>query len=254
MSKNLEAGQLRKIAGLMEPKQFKQGECIIRYGDDGMTYFVLSKGNVKVTVYESGTDPNDPEINTKVVITKILESGEGFGELALLYNDKRSATITAESDCSVFTLDGKIFKAMIIRNSMTKRNIQYGFLDGIKLFSTLDKFQKLKLVDGLQAITAQKDEIIIKEGDAGKEFFIIEEGELECLKLHQVGDRYGFIRVRTLNKGEHFGELALINNNVRSMSIKCITPCKLLSLDRESFTRILGSIEQNLAKDYNNEF
>lgn len=38
------------------------------------------------------------------------------------------------------------------------------------------------------------------------------------------------------------------------MSIRCVTPCKLLSLDRESFTRILGSIKQNLAKDYNNEF
>jgi CRP-like cAMP-binding protein len=39
-------------------------------------------------------------------------------------------------------------------------------------------------VDGLQTIDIQENEIIIKEGDVGKEFYIIEEGELECLKLH----------------------------------------------------------------------
>ena len=60
--------------------------------------------------------------------------------------------------------------------------------------------------------------------------------------------------MRVLREGEHFGELALINNEKRSLSIRTQTPCKLLKLDREAFTRILGSIEQQLAKDYNNEF
>lgn len=41
---------------------------------------------------------------------------------------------------------------------------------------------------------------------------------------------------------------------MRSLSVRSKTKCKLLTLDRETFTRILGSIEQNLAKDYNNEF
>merc|ERR1711939_980747 len=64
----------------------------------------------------------------------------------------------------------------------------------------------------------------------------------------------GFVFVRTLTSGQHFGELALINNMARSLSIRAKTPCKLLKLDRESFTRILGSIEGHLAKDYGNEF
>lgn len=42
------------------------------------------------------------------------------------------------------------------------------------------------------------NEIVIKEGDIGKEFYIIEQGELECLKLHKVGEKYGFLKVRTL--------------------------------------------------------
>jgi len=69
-----------------------------------------------------------------------MDKGCGFGELALLYNDKRSATITAIEDCSTYTLDGELFKKIIIKSSINKRNVQFGFLESIKLFSSLDKF------------------------------------------------------------------------------------------------------------------
>ena len=128
-------------------------------------------------------------------------------------------------------------------------------MDQIKLFDSLDKFQKLKLVDGLQQITLNKGEFVLKEGEDGEEFYVIENGDVDCLKLHQVGSRKGFVLVRTLKSGEHFGELALINNEKRSLSIRVKSDsCKLLKLDRETFTRILGSIKDHLQKDYGKEF
>lgn len=96
---------------------------------------------------------------------------------------------------------------------------------------------------------------MFQEGDAGEEFFIIEQGVVECLKLHQVQNRKGFLHVRELKAGDHFGELALINNEKRSLSIRVVSnKCKLLKLDRETFIRILGSIQEHLKKDYNKEF
>lgn len=47
-----------------------------------------------------------------------MNHGVGFGELALLYNDKRSATIEAAEDCECYTLDGQIFKAIIVSSSI----------------------------------------------------------------------------------------------------------------------------------------
>lgn len=47
----------------MTKQTFKESELIIKYGDIGFSYFVLAKGNVKVTVYKKGTDPKDPEID-----------------------------------------------------------------------------------------------------------------------------------------------------------------------------------------------
>ena len=128
-------------------------------------------------------------------------------------------------------------------------------MEKIKLFSARDKFQKVKLVDGLQQSTLNKGEFVLKEGEDGEEFYVIESGEVDCLKLHQVGSRKGFVLVRTLESGAHFGELALINNEKRSLSIRVKSEsCKLLKLDRETFTRILGSIKDHLQKDYGKEF
>ena len=74
------------------------------------------------------------------------------------------------------------------------------------------------------------------------------------MKLAELGGKRGFVYVRILNEGDHFGELALITNEKRSLSIRAKQNCKLLMLDRESFIRILGSIEENLMKSYDNEF
>lgn len=111
------------------------------------------------------------------------------------------------------------------------------------------------MIDGLQTVTLEKDQFVIKEGEEGQEFYIIEQGEVDCVKLCTYGDRSGFAHVRVLKKGEHFGELALINNEKRSLSIRVKTDkCRLLRLDRETFSRVLGAIEQFLKKDYDHEF
>ena len=85
--------------------------------------------------------------------------------------------------CETFVLDGTIFKTLIIKSSIEKRAQKASFLDSIKLFEQLDKFQKLKLIDGLQSVNYFNGEAIIKEGEIGEEFYIIEKGQCECVKL-----------------------------------------------------------------------
>ena len=59
----------------------------------------------------------------------------------------------------------------------------------------------------------------------GEEFFIIEKGKAECLKLHLNGNKKYFVHVRTLSDGDHFGEIALIKNEPRSLTIRAIEDC-----------------------------
>lgn len=156
--------------------------------------------------------------------------------------------------CETYALDGTIFKGLVIKSSIHRRAQKAAFLNQIKLFDSLDKFQKLKLIDGLQSINYFKGEAIVREGDEGEEFYIIESGSCDCLKLHENKGRKGFVVVRTLQGGDHFGEIALIRHEPRSLTVRAKEDCKLLKLDKETFTRILGTIEKHLKLDYGKEF
>ena len=137
----------------------------------------------------------------------------------------------------------------MIKSTIKKRSDHSGFLNQIKLFSGLDQGQKLKLVDGLMQVNFNKGDFVFREGDEGLEFFIIEKGEVECLQNVNGPEQFKFIR--NLGSGDHFGELALINKDKRSLSIRITSEsATLLTLDIDGFTRILGSIEKNLKKDY----
>ena len=61
--------------------------------------------------------------------------------------------------------------------------------------------------------------------------------------------------MRKLTSGDHFGELALINpNEPRTLTIRCGSDsAKLLAIDRLTFNRILGQIDQYLNRDYSQE-
>ena len=57
--------------------------------------------------------------------------------------------------------------------------------------------------------------------------------------------------IRKLTSGDHFGELALINEDKRTLSVRVGSKkLKLLALDRDAFNRILGQIDQYLNRDY----
>lgn len=84
-------------------------------------------------------------------------------------------------------------------------------------------------------------------GDEGDCFYIIEQGQCEC--INSDGEQ-----VRVLNSGESFGEIAIIRNVKRTLTVKVLSDsCKLLVMSRDSFTRVLGSIEDKLPMDYDQD-
>ena len=70
-------------------------------------------------------------------------------------------------------------------SNIQSRTQKLKFLDQIPLFDQLERFQKFKIIDGLEPVKFKKGEAIIKEGDNGEEFYIIEKGKCEVLKLHE---------------------------------------------------------------------
>jgi len=93
----------------------------------------------------------------------------------------------------------------------------------------------------------KKGEYIITQGEAADNFYIIEEGEACATKTMKLGEKPQ--KVKEYSKGSYFGELALIKNEPRAANIIAITNCKLIVLDRLSFKRLLGPIENLLKRN-----
>jgi len=53
-----------------------------------------------------------------------------------------------------------------------------------------------------------------------------------------------------LSEGDHFGEIAILKNVKRTLSVRTVSDAKLFVLSREAFTRILGNIRDYLNEDY----
>ena len=71
---------------------------------------------------------------------------------------------------------------------------------------------------------------------------MIEEGKLVAIKDGREVFTYDQV-------GQIFGELALMNNAKRAASIQCVSNCKLVYLDRLSFKRLLGPIDEILKRN-----
>jgi len=110
----------------------------------------------------------------------------------------------------------------------------------------MDPYERSKLGDAVQEHTFKKDELIIKEGDDGDNFYLIQEGTAIANK-NQGGQQ---VKVKDYSKGDYFGERALITKEMRAASIVVTSDeCSVLSLNRDTFNRLLGSLEDILRRN-----
>lgn len=93
--------ELRIVLGAMQGVSKKAGEVIIKEGEDGDNLYVVESGTLSCTkVFDAEKGPT---------FLKDYNPGEAFGELALLYNAPRAATITCKTDSQLWALDRKTF-------------------------------------------------------------------------------------------------------------------------------------------------
>ncbi len=102
---SLEDKELETVLLAFEEKRFKKGDHVIDQGDHGEILFLIESGTLncyKVFKKEEGEK-----------FLKVYNPGEAFGELALLYNAPRAATIVANDDCITWALDRETFNCIV---------------------------------------------------------------------------------------------------------------------------------------------
>jgi CRP-like cAMP-binding protein len=94
--------ELQTLAQTMEERTFPPGRQVVVEGRRGVGFFIILDGRAAVTV---GGD-----------VVRVLDSGDWFGETALLQHDVRTATVTADTELRCLTMTAWNFKPFVIDN------------------------------------------------------------------------------------------------------------------------------------------
>jgi CRP-like cAMP-binding protein len=191
--KNLDEDQHEDVVNAMTEKRFKCKDNVIEQGAVGDFFYVVETGTLDVFVTKGG---NPAE--------KVFEYGPGgsFGELALMYNGPRAATVTATSDVVLWALDRITFRRILMENTSRKRRMYEAFLETVPLLVSLEPYERHKIADALESVYFEDGKAVVKQGDQGDNFFIIESGEATVTKCNDEGVEFP---MPGLGPGQYFG-------------------------------------------------
>lgn len=244
----LESKDLQIVIDSMEERRFRSGETIIQQGDNGDVLFVVETGDLDC--YKSFVSYKLLIIQTKDGEEKHVKTygpGDSFGELALLYNAPRAATVKANTDCILWAVDRETFNHIVKEAAQKKREKYENFLKSVDILQTVEPYEISQIADALKTSNYNPKDYIIREGELGDVFYIILEGEAIATKTLEPGKPP--VQVKEYKAGSYFGELALIKGEPRAANIVASSHLRTISLDRNSFKRLLGPIEEILKRN-----
>ncbi|XP_030379878.1 cGMP-dependent protein kinase, isozyme 1-like isoform X2 [Scaptodrosophila lebanonensis] len=236
--KHIDGPLIRELADSMYSVNVVKDEFVIQEGEHGAHLYVSAAGYFDV-------------IKNGKVLNRI-KPGEAFGELAILYNCTRTASVRAISNATVWVLDRRIYQQIMMRTGLERIENSVNFLKSVPLLSNLTEDILVKIADALEVEFFAAGTYIIRQGANGDTFFLISQGSVKVTQksLPAAGE----VELRTLCRGDYFGEQALINDDKRTANIIALEPgVECLTLDRESFMQLIGDLCELKEKTYNTD-
>ena len=214
------------------PESVSNGTEIISQGQesaDATKLYVLAEGTCRILV--DGT-----EVGT-------YAAGQSFGELALMYNQPRKATIEASSDCQLWSLERKVFSQTAQYYKTQQNQKLMDVLSSVPSLKMLSEMDRHVLAESLEEAHYSQGDYVVRQGHPGDHFYIIEHGSI-------VAEKDGEGVVATMGPGDFFGERALLSEDSRAASCRVESDeAVVLTLDREHFEMMVGSLDDYVAKE-----
>jgi CRP-like cAMP-binding protein len=215
------------VAAAMTFADVRAGTDITRSGDSGDSLFVIYRGEVDV-LKESETGQ----------VTRVagLATGDVFGEISLLDNVPRTATVRSRTACSLLILSKPAFDRLLVASigaAAIRTSVQVcAFLRRHDLFGTWPDSALHALARDLRVVEYAAGAVAVRENQPNDTFFLIYEGRFEV--------RRQGARVATLSSGEFFGEISLLAGVPATADVVAVAPSRCLCLHRTRFWDVLS--------------
>ncbi len=225
---------VHELAESLVREAVKADGVVFSEGSPGERFYLIETGSVRIL---KGND----------VITT-LAAGACFGEGALISDEPRAATVAAATDAVLHSLSRASFEFIVQRYpevraelmrlhktrvaSAIKRSMTSDLLGRVVFLKAASEQVIDDLAASLEPRTLTAGTTLIREGDEGDRFFLLERGSVRVSKDgHLISD---------LGPGSCFGEGALISNQRRTASVIANEDSRVLTLTRDTFQQILA--------------
>ena len=237
------------VAASFEPMRFGFGQVIFHEGAEADGLYVMKSGRARVVTL----DQNGEELTLHT-----LTEGDSFGEIGLLEQTSRTATVRTSSAVEVLRLDAAVFRGIIASNPMIReffemqmrRRQLHDFLRLRSGFGDLPPATLDALLRRFEPVEVPLGEILISQGDGAGPMYVVQAGRLRAFVGERVLSYYGI--------GDHFGEVSLFTGSPRSATVEALTDCALLRLTPQGFEQLVrdhpafrAQVEQEIGRyDY----
>ncbi len=198
--------------------------------------------NPKIILADEPTASLDKDSGTKVLdLLKDLTVRQG-SIVMLVTHDSR---IVDRADRVINMVDGGIQSDVCLQDAVTICE----FLRSVELFKQLTPGELTRIAEKMNRVAYGVDEVIVRQGDEGEQFFLILNGAVNVFKRSNGGET----KVAQLGTGDFFGERALLADEPRNASCVAASEVQLLLLEKHEFRRALevsASFRQQIQTAY----
>jgi len=211
------------------------GTVLLREGEAAEDFFMLARGALVVTRDEGRT--------------VLARPGEGtvIGEMALLSNAPRMATVTTTEDADLLRFGREAIGAaradVGILAAALERFVQQRVLANLlathPIFKPFDEAQRLTLSTHFETLRVPAGTELIRQGDEGRGLYVILTGEVRVTARDETDTTHELAR---LGGGEVFGEIALLRGTPTTATVTTTRDTSVLCLARELFLRLVEGV------------
>ena len=228
--------QMREFMLDSSVRLYRAGEVIFERNAHDSSLFGIADGQVQVEV-----NPSDPSI------TVTIDTGTIFGEVGLISGRRRGATVRAGRDCVLVEISRSAALKLMsqvpsaareITRISTERSLLQIFKSGLAPADLVD------VIAGAKVETVRAGQVMIKEGDAGDDIFIIRSGSMVVEK--SIGGKPVFLSY--VPAGSYVGEMGVIEGSPRSATVRAAVKSDVIRLAGEPFRALLAAKPQLLDK------
>jgi len=241
--------ELQEIVDVFAPCSFQAGETVIKQGECGDDFYVVESGELSITVSMGQDDEEENIMDQSVNEVRVgsYQEGSTFGELALIYGSPRAATIAATDDCRLWRIKRGWFRGVVGQHRKRLHMEKLEFLPEVEVGNKKfrDVFGKDQLDTMAQLLKVEyfkAGDTILREGEAGSTFYIIQSGDVDIYKKE-----LGTKAIARFGKEKFFGEKALLSDDVRQATVVAAsTKVVCYVMTRDDFVRVLGNLQDLL--------